>query len=175
MKISQNFTLMFILLVVGQILICNFINTGPYVMLTILPALILCLPQGIPTTILMFAAAVCGLAVDWLAEGIVGLNMAALVPVAVIRNFLVRLLFGKELSERNENISIRKSGLPKVSAGILICQTVFLAIYIVIDGAGTRPFLFNLIKFTVSLPCGYLLSLPVVNMLTSCDDQEGRR
>ena len=175
MRTNRNFTLIYILLVIGQILICNFINTGPYLMLSVLPALILCLPPGIPVSLLMLMAAISGLAVDWLAEGIVGLNMAALVPVAVIRNFLVRLLFGKELSERNENISIRKSGLPKVSAGILICQTVFLAIYIVIDGAGTRPFLFNLIKFAVSLPCGYLLSLPVVNMLTSCDDQEGRR
>ena len=48
MRTNRNFTLIYILLVIGQILICNFINTGPYLMLSVLPALILCLPPGIP-------------------------------------------------------------------------------------------------------------------------------
>ena len=86
MRTNRNFTLIYILLVIGQILICNFINTGPYLMLSVLPALILCLPPGIPVSLLMLMAAISGLAVDWLAEGITGLNMAALVPVAFVRN-----------------------------------------------------------------------------------------
>ena len=61
MKTSQNPILMYILLVIAQILICNFINTGPYVFLTILPALILCIPLSVPTVPLMLAAAVSGL------------------------------------------------------------------------------------------------------------------
>lgn len=173
MRTNRNFTLIYILLVIGQILICNFINTGPYLMLSVLPALILCLPPGIPVSLLMLMAAISGLAVDWLSEGITGLNMAALVPVAFVRNTLARLLFGKEHSERSESFSIRKNGLSKVSAAILVCQALFLAIYIIIDGAGVRTIVFNLLKFAISLPCGYLLSLPVVNILTSGDNQEG--
>ena len=167
MKTDRNFTLTYILLVIAQILICNFINTGPYVFLSILPAAVLCLPLGIPTILLMIIAAVTGLAVDWLAEGIIGLNMLAIVPVALVRNAVIPLLFGKDCSERGERFSIHKNGLLKVSAAIFICQTIFLAIYIVADGAGTRPFLFNLVKFAVSLLCSCLLSIPVTDMLTS--------
>lgn len=175
MKTSQNFTLMYILLLTGQILICNFINSGPYVMLSILPAIVLCLPPGIPAIVLMLIAAVSGLAVDWLAEGVIGLNMAALVPVAFVRNILVRLLFGKEHSERGDGFSIKKNGFSKISAAIIICQAIFLSVYIIIDGAGTRTFLFNLARFAASLLCGFLLSIPVVNMLTSGERQEGWR
>lgn len=167
MKTNRNNALIYILLVVAQILICNFINLGQYLMLSILPVMVLCLPLTIPAAGLMLIAAVCGLAVDWLAEGILGLNMLAIVPVAFIRNMVVNLLFGKDHTERGDGFSIRKNGFVRVSVAILICQAVFLTIYVIADGAGTRPFLFNLIKVGVSLVCGYIISLPIVNMLTS--------
>lgn len=167
MRSENNRWLMYLLLVLIQILVCNFINTGPYLLLSLLPVFVLCLPLNVPAVVLMFIAAVSGLAVDWLSEGITGLNFLSLVPVAFIRNRMVVLLFGKDHAERTENFSIRKNGFTRVSAAILICQSVFLLIYIVADGAGTRPFVFNLVRFAVSLVCGYLISLPVFNMLTS--------
>lgn len=167
MRSENNRWLMYLLLVLIQILVCNFINTGPYLSLSLLPVFVLCLPLNVPAVVLMFIAAVSGLAVDWLSEGITGLNFLSLVPVAFIRNRMVVLLFGKDHAERTENFSIRKNGFTRVSAAILICQSVFLLIYIVADGAGTRPFVFNLVRFAVSLVCGYLISLPVFNMLTS--------
>ena len=167
MKTERNFTLMYLMAVTAQILICNFINVGTYVSVSILPVLVLCLPLNIPVMLLMFIAAVTGLAVDWLAEGIVGLNMLAAVPVAFIRNFTVSLLFGKDKTDRAEGISIRKNGFLRVSAAIIICQSVFSAIYIIADGAGTVPFLFILIKFAISLCCSYVLSIPLFNMLAS--------
>lgn len=171
MKTNRNVALMYILLVVAQILVCNFINTGPYVFLTILPVMILCLPLAIPAVPLMLIAAVSGLAVDWLAEGIVGLNVLAAVPVAFIRNPVARLLFGKDHTDRAEGFSFRKNGFSKISAAVLICQAVFLAVYIVADCAGTRSFLFIAVRFTASLLCGYLLSLFVFNMFTSGENQ----
>ena len=54
-----------------------------------------------------------------------------------------------------------------MSAAIIICQSVFSAIYIIADGAGTVPFLFILIKFAISLCCSYVLSIPLFNMLAS--------
>lgn len=167
MKTNRNNALIYILLVVAQILICNFINLGQYLKLSILPVMVLCLPLTIPAAGLMLISAVCGLAVDWLAEGILGLNMLAIVPVAFIRNMVVNLLFGKDHTERGDGFSIRKNGFVRVSVAILICQAVFLTIYVIADGAGTRPFLFNLIEVGVSLVCGCIISLPIVNMLTS--------
>ena len=171
MKSNSGNTLMYVLLVLIQILVCNFINTGPYVFLSVLPVFILCLPLTVPAIPLMLIAAVSGLAVDWLAEGIIGLNALALIPVAFIRNRMVVLLFGKDHTDRAEGFSFRKNGFTRVSAAILICQTIYLLIYIWADGAGTRPFLFCLVRFSASLVCGYLVSLPVFNMLTSMERQ----
>ena len=117
--------------------------------------------------VLMLAAAVSGLAVDWLAEGVIGLNMAAAIPVAFIKRGIVRLMFGEEILERGEHFSVRKNGFIKVSAAILICTALFLAVYIFTDSAGTRPFLFNLIRFACSLGCGYLMAFPVISLFNS--------
>ena len=160
---------MYVLLVVAQILICNFINVGQYVFLSVLPVLILCMPLTVPAAVLMLIAAASALAVDWLAEGILGLNVLALVPVAMIRNLVVTVLFGEDHVERGESFSMKKNGFTRFSVAILICQTVFVVIYVVADGAGTRPFLFNLAKVAASVVCGYIISLPVANMLTSGD------
>lgn len=80
---GQNFGLIYFLLVIGQIILCNFTNLGPYVTLTMLPAMILCMPLTVSTPLCMITAFVTGLSVDWLAEGLVGINAAALVPVAL--------------------------------------------------------------------------------------------
>ena len=46
---------------------------------------------------------------------------------------------------------------------------VFLGIYVILDGAGTRPTWFNFTRLGVSLLCNCLLSLIVTNILTVDD------
>ena len=86
--------LTFILFVVAQMLLTNYFHVGAYVVLTILPVLILCLPTTVATVPAMCIAFASGLAVDFLAEGTLGLNALSLVPVAFIRKGLVGLIFG---------------------------------------------------------------------------------
>jgi hypothetical protein len=64
---------------------------------------------------------------------------------------------------------LRKYGIAKVSAALFSALTVFLIIYIVLDGAGTRTILFNLIRGGITLILSYLVSLVVVNSLTPDD------
>ena len=47
MKASHNFGIIYILLLICQVMLCNYTNLGPYVMLTMLPAMILCIPTRI--------------------------------------------------------------------------------------------------------------------------------
>ena len=61
---GQNFGLLYFLMVLGQIILCNFTNLGPYVMLTMLPAMILCVPLSVSTSACMLLAFVTGLSVD---------------------------------------------------------------------------------------------------------------
>ncbi|MBO5419117.1 MAG: hypothetical protein J6A22_03435 [Bacteroidales bacterium] len=169
MKAGQNFGILFFLLVIAQIVICNYLQLTPYAIPTILPAMILCLPLGIGTIGTMLIAFAAGLSVDWLSEGILGLNAAAILPVAFIKRWVIRMFLGEDILTRNDSFTFRKNGVVKISAILLVSTAVFLLIYTYLDGAGTRPFWFNAVRFTVSLAVNWVLSLVVVNLLMPDD------
>jgi len=161
------FWIAYILLLIAQLLISNYFHFTPYVMLSILPVLILCVPIRVKRFWVLLLAFASGLLIDWLSEGLLGLNALALVPVAYARNFILRLVFGDELFARKENFTVSSNGLLPVAVAILLAQALFLVIYIWVDGAGTRPFLFNLYRFLASLGAGVLVSLLTLNVLAT--------
>ena len=162
---KQSFIIQYILISVVQVLICNYFYVSPYIILSIVPAAILCLPSSISNSAAMLIAFVTGLVVDLLAEGLLGLNTLALVPVAASRGFLREAIFGKEMTASGEDISIKKYGSAKVAFALAIAQTIFLALYIWADGASARPLTFNLLRFILSLPAGTLTCLVIVHCL----------
>lgn len=169
MRTNQNFGILYILMLICQIVICNFSPVGPYIVLTTLPAMVLCIPLTVSIAGCMVIAFISGLAVDWLAEGLIGLNAASLLPVALARNGIIRLFFGEDLINRSDSFSFNKYGTAKISAALLTSLTIFLAFYIILDGAGTRPALVNLSYFGASLVCNWILSLLVTKILTPDD------
>lgn len=164
---TKNFFLYFILLVIAQVLINEWFTFSPYLTLSILPVLILCMPTKYGPVSSMFIAFATGFAVDFLSEGLTGLNILALVPVAAVREMLIRSIFGADPIIRNESIPVRKYGSRKVLFALLIVQSLFLIVYIAADGAAERNFAFNLARFAVSLAAGMLLSYFVFDYLTS--------
>lgn len=166
---TQNFGLLFFLMVLGQMILCNFAGFSPYVMLTMLPAMIVCVPLSISTPVCLGLAFATGLSVDWLSEGLIGINAASLVPVALMRKPLIRFFLGEDLITRKDNFSFRKNGVGKISLVLITSLLIFLGIYIFLDGAGTRPTWFNLTRMGVSLLCNYVLALIVTNILTVDD------
>lgn len=162
---KSGFWLIYIILLVAQLLLSTYANFTPYVMVTMLPAMVLCMPIRMGTVLAMVIAFATGLSVDLLSEGLLGLNALALVPVAFARNSIIRLIFGGELFAREEDFSIHRNGFWKVLVAIVLSTALFLAVYIWADGAGTRPLLFNAIRFGASLVASTLLSLLVVNLL----------
>ena len=82
---------------------------------------------------------------------------------------MIRIFLGEDLIARNDSFSIRKNGLVKVSTALLTVSAVFLAAYIFLDGAGTRPFWFCATRFGVSLTCNWALGLLVIRVLTTDD------
>ena len=162
---KARFYLVFVVLTIVQMLICNYFHLSAYLMLSILPVMVLCLPLRVGTTGAMIIAFITGLLVDLLAEGMLGLNALALVPVAYARKGVIRLIFGDELFARKEDFSVRKNGFGQVALAIFIVQALFLLVYVWADGAGTRPFSFNAIRFGVSLIAGWAVSLLIVDIL----------
>ena len=162
---KSGFWLIYIILLVAQLLLSTYANFTPYVMVTMLPVMVLCMPIRMGTVLAMVIAFATGLSVDLLSEGLLGLNALALVPVAFARNSIIRLIFGGELFAREEDFSIHRNGFWKVLVAIVLSTALFLAVYIWADGASTRPLLFNAIRFGASLVASTLLSLLVVNLL----------
>lgn len=169
MKVSQNFGILYILLIICQIIMGTYTQLGPYIMLSMLPAMVLCIPTGISTAICMVIAFASGLAVDWLSEGFIGLNAAALLPVALLRKGIIRIFLGEDIINRNDTFSIRRNGIGKVTLALISSVSIFLALHIFLDGAGTRPTWFCLIRFGASLICNWLIGLLVIKILTPDD------
>ena len=169
---DQRFFLTFFIVVVVQILLCNYLNLSMYVVLSLLPVAILMIPVRYGTPLALVLAFVSGLAVDWLSEGLIGLNAVALVPVAAARRRIIKLVFGDEVFTRGDDISIGQHGVMKMSLSIILSQSIFMFIYVWADGAATRPFWFNVTRFLLSVIIGWLVSLLVSEALVK--DQRDR-
>lgn len=166
---NQFFGILYFLMVIGQMIICNYFQFTPYIVLSILPAMVLCMPLTVRTPLCMIIAFASGLAVDWLAEGLIGINAAALVPVALARKTIIRIFLGEDLIARNDSFTFKKNGIGKISVALIVALSIFFAIYTAIDGAGTRPTSFNMIRFAASVTCSYAISLIVTAVLTPDD------
>ncbi len=165
MKTEHNFWLLYSLLAVAQMVICNYLQLSPYAVVTILPAIVFCIPLRIGTSFCMIAAFATGLAVDWLSEGIIGLNAAAILPVALARKQIIRSFFGEDMIARGDSFSFRKNGFQKVAIAQMISTSLFLIVYIILDGAGTRPLWFSMARFGISLSINMILALITTNIL----------
>lgn len=157
----------YVLLLIAQLIISNYFRFTPFVMLSILPVMILSVPIRVNRFALLLLAFASGLLVDWLSEGLLGLNALALVPVAYARNSILRIVFGNELMARKEDFSVNSNGLASVIMAIAMVQALFLIIYIWVDSAGSRTFLFNSSRFLASLAAGVLVSLLTLNVLAT--------
>ena len=166
---TQNFGLLYCLMILGQMILCNFADFGPYIMLTMLPAMVICIPLTVSTPLCMLIAFATGLSVDWLSEGLIGINAAALVPVALMRKPLIRFFLGEDLITRSDSFSFKKNGLNKISLVLAVSLILFLGVYVFLDGAGTKSAWFNILRVLLSLLCNYVLALIVTNILTVDD------
>lgn len=164
----NNYWITFTLMVLLQIIICNYFQFTQYLMLSILPVLILLMPVNYSTITALLVSFAAAFAVDLLGEGgLLGINVVALLPIAFLRNNILEFTFGKEVFVRKKIITLERYGVRKMSTAIIIAQALFLFIYIWFDSAGTRPFWFNLARFCGSLAIGFGVSLALATVLAS--------
>lgn len=156
---KSGFWAAYLLLLLAQLLLSNFFNLTPYLMLAILPVMVLCIPIRVGPVGAMLIAFATGLVTDLLSEGLLGLNAFALVPVAALRFPIIKLVFGTELFARGEDFSPRRNGLWKTVLATTLSQAVFTLLYVWADGAASQPFWFDAARFGISLVAGTILSL----------------
>ena len=156
---KNQFWAVYLLLLLAQLLLSNSVNISTFRTVSILPVMVFCIPTRVGPALAMVIAFATGLVVDLLSEGLLGLNALALVPVAYLRNPIIRLVFGEELFARGEDFSPKRHGLGKSAAATFMAIALFILIYVWADGAATRPFWFNATRYLVSLAVSFALSL----------------
>ena len=164
---NNRFHITYWLMVIIQVIIYGCFNLPFFINLTILPTLFLFLPVKTGRIRTLFLAFFTGLLVDLIGDGVLGLNILSLVFLAFFRNHLITLVFGRGVFARNEDISISRHGFGRTSIGIMLFLLVFLTIYILADGAGTRTFGFNLARLAVSVIAGYIVGIFVAFIFAS--------
>lgn len=166
---NRKFWFAYLLLTACQAVICNYVYLTPAITLTLLPAIVMCIPVEISLSATMIIAFLTGLFVDFTADTVIGLNALALVPVALCRNLILKWAISNDFIDRKDTISFKAKGFGKVTIVALIATTIFMSIYILTDGAGMRSFSFNLVRFISSTVLSCVLSLVAIKMLSPED------
>ncbi len=149
----------FILLILIQFLLNDYINVGQYLMLTVIPLMILSLPQKWSATAVMTAGFALALLADMMSDGVLGLNAAAATLLGLSRNFLFDATIGNENSDLPVPASPQSVGTGKYSVYLLLAVALYLLVYILLDGIGARPFGFFLMRLVCSVAADFCLSL----------------
>lgn len=162
---NQSFIFSFILLMLVQFALGRY-GQFPYLYISLLPAMIMCLPMALPTWLCCIIAFLCGLGADFICDGVLGLNAVALVPIAAVNKTFVGFFISEELVERHYAFSFRQNGLGKVGGLMFLEICIYMLIYNITDNMGdTGNLVFISIKTVCSILASSLLGLVVVNTL----------
>lgn len=171
-KTDAKFIATWLLLLAIQAVICDCMFLGPLVTVSLLPAMVMFIPLHTRTEVTMLIAFAAGFAVDWASDGVLGLNMAALVPVALVQKPLVRLFIGEDTVVRTEALSVKKSGWTRMLALVTVATAVFLTVYVTVDGAGERTFGFSALRFAVSLAADVPFGAAVIHIFSGRNSRD---
>lgn len=171
MNLKGYYPVFALIMILIQAVICNYVYLGPYITISILPAVILFMPLKFNEITDMLIAFAIGIAIDWLSDGVIGLNAAALVAVGYSRRAIIKMFFGSDTVTREESFNMRKNGALKVISAITLANAIFLFAYILFDGAGTRSFGFSAARFASSLGVSIVLA-PLLAFTLSNDRRE---
>jgi len=164
---QYRFIIIYFVLLVVQIVLCNFFPLSRYLLISVLPVLILMLPiryGAIPSMLIAFAL---GFLVDFFSTGMLGISSIALVPVALLRRMFISMVFGDEMSSRGDEITVARLGIPKVTLSCWLVCSLFFLIYVWVDAAGTCGFWPSAFRFLLSSIVSTIMSVFVASLLRS--------
>jgi hypothetical protein len=109
----------------------------------------------------MLIAFGCGLAVDVLCDGIVGLNAAASVALAAVRKPLFAAFFTRDNLERAVIPTIHETGVMRHINYIFISLLIYFIVYICLDSVGMESLQTTLLRLVLSCAANLVLVLAI--------------
>ena len=119
------------------------------------------LPLYQETSLSMLIAFGCGLLVDILCDGIVGLNAAAAVALAALRKPIFAAFFTKDNIERAVIPTIRETGVFRHVNFIFTSLMVFFLVYICLDSVGMESIQTTVLRLVLSCAANLVLILAI--------------
>lgn len=162
---QNTFIVSFILLMIVQLYLTKYCQIAPFVYISLLPALVMCLPTTRPQWFVMTTAFACGILTDLLADGVTGLNALAIVPAALLQKRMISVFIDDEIVERGYSFSFRENGYFKILMALTVLYAIYFTIYVIFDCAGQRPVGFILAKIAVSLCISLIFGAIVCGVL----------
>lgn len=112
-----KYIVIFILLIAFQAMLNGCFTFIPLIYISIVPAALVMLPYTLPAVPFMLIAFACGITVDALSDGVIGLNAAAYTAIAYLRKPVLAIVQGNGRFLEN-----------------LIVYSIFFLVYLGLDG-----------------------------------------
>lgn len=153
MNIHIKYLTLGILLTICQILLSEYVNIWPVLYIAIFPQFIILLPPSTNRSLHMAIAFVLGMAIDIFADGVLGLNAAALTAMAYFRPMAMKLVFSRAGLENmgNEPLLPKNADILKLLLLDALMLLIFFTVYVVLDSAGTLPLWYAALKVTLCI------------------------
>ena len=164
---NGRYFIVFAVLTLAQALISNYFLFSQYVLISLLPLLIMSLPSRYGTPVALALAFVVGFVVDFVGTGALGLTSCTLLPLALLRLPLLRLVSGEEILTDRDDSPIAHQTTAEQALTLVLACVLFFGLYVWVDSAGTRPLWFNALRTLFSTMVSALLCLLLGNFLFS--------
>jgi hypothetical protein len=164
MKTGRYF-IIFAILTLAQALISTYFLFSQYVLISLLPLLILSLPSRYGTPAALGLAFVAGFVVDFVGGGALGLTSCTLLPLALLRFPLLRLVSGEEILTDRDDSPIAHQTTAELALTMVLASLLFFTLFVWVDSAGTRPFWFNTARAILSTVVSGLLCVLLGNFI----------
>lgn len=147
---SAKYIFTYFLVFILQIIADVFLDLGIYVHLCILPLIVIALPYKWNAALTMLAAFATGLATDMISGGTPGVNAAAAVLAAGIRNPYYLLFMANDGSLPVQIPSTATEGALHYLKYLTVITVFYLAAFLLLDARATGPFFFYLLRLASS-------------------------
>ena len=136
------------IMVFCQILVSEYVNIWAVLYIAVFPQFIILLPPTINRSAYMLTAFALGLSIDLFADGVLGLNAAALTAMAYMRHPVLKLTVPKASFESYDNQPLipRTVELPKLALLNILLLAVFFTVYVLLDSAASFSAGYTLLK-----------------------------
>ena len=157
--------ILFVLIFILQVLICNYVDFGAYIYICLIPLLVINIPMKLDIRLTMIIGFALGLQLDVFANGVLGLNAAAATMLAAFKGSLFEKTVNKEHRYNIEVPSMRNVGIINYIAYLTLCTAIYLVTYTLLECVSLRPFLFILIRILISLLVNVTLMAIISNSI----------